>query len=142
MKNKQKTNAQGRRCSGTVEVSPHKKTFTAIFAQSNAHAQGNDPLNRGFPEQANCNGVMVMSEEKGDKGCLYRHASSPGMTPTRRRHVGRPRASSPRLLVMPWRQVRSCSQQQSLQADRKSWSMHAWTKTWNTIYQLHAERRR
>ena len=48
MKKKQKTTAQGRRCSGTVEVSTLKKKFTAIFSQSNAHAQGNGPLNRGF----------------------------------------------------------------------------------------------
>ena len=77
----------------------------AFFPQSNAHAQGNDPQNRGcpramlmlretalktgvFPEQANGNGVMVMSKRKDDKGCLYRHTSSLGLTPTRRRSVG------------------------------------------------------
>ena len=42
-----------------------------------------------FPEQANCNGVMVMSQGEGDKGCLYRHTSSPGLTPTRRRRATR-----------------------------------------------------
>ena len=33
----------------------------------------------GFPEQANCNdGVKVMSQRTGGKGCLYSHTSSPG----------------------------------------------------------------
>ena len=53
-----------------------------------------------FPEQANCNGVMVMSQRTGGKGRLYRHTSSPGLTPTRRRSVGRQGGPSPRL-VMP-----------------------------------------
>ena len=47
-----------------------------------------------FPEQANCNGVMVMSERKGDKECLYRHTSSLGLMPIRRRSAGRPGAPS------------------------------------------------
>ena len=53
-----------------------------------------------LPEQANCNGVMVTSQRKGDKGCLQRHTSSQGLPPTRRRSVGRTGAPSPRLMVM------------------------------------------
>ena len=49
-----------------------------------------------FPEQGNCDGVMVISQRKGDTGCLYHHTSSPELTPTRRRSVGRPGAPSPR----------------------------------------------
>ena len=48
-----------------------------------------------FPELANCNGVMVMPKRKRDKGCLYRHTSSPGLTPTRHRSVGRQGVPSP-----------------------------------------------
>ena len=45
-----------------------------------------------FPEQAYYNGVMVMSQRKGDKGCLYPHTRSLELTPTRRRGVERPGA--------------------------------------------------
>ena len=76
-----------------------------------------------LPEQANCNGVMVMSQRKGGKGCLYRHTSSPGLTPTRRPSVGRQGAPCPRLVVMPRRRERSCSQQPQ-QAGRRRRSMH------------------
>ena len=51
-----------------------------------------------FRQQANCNGVMVMSQRTGRKGCLYRHTNSPGLTPTRRRSVGRQGAPSTRLV--------------------------------------------
>ena len=54
-----------------------------------------------LPEQAKCNGVMVMSQRKGGKGCLYRHTSSPGLMPTRSRSIGRQDAPSPRPVVMP-----------------------------------------
>ena len=30
------------------------------------------PKTGAFPEQTNCYGVMVMSQRKGGKGCLYR----------------------------------------------------------------------
>ena len=36
-----------------------------------------------FTEKSNCNGVMVMSQQIGGKGCFYRYTSSLGMTPTR-----------------------------------------------------------
>ena len=48
-KKNKKANAQGRRCSGTADVSPHKKRLGLFFSQSNAHAQGNGPQNSGFP---------------------------------------------------------------------------------------------
>ena len=54
-----------------------------------------------FPKQANCNGAMFMSQRKGGKGCLHRHTSSPGLTPTRRRSIGRQGGPSPRLVEMP-----------------------------------------
>ena len=54
-----------------------------------------------FPEQANCNGFMVMSQRTGCGGCMYRRTSSRGLTPTRRRRVGRQGTSSPSLVVMP-----------------------------------------
>ena len=42
-------NAQVRRCSGAVEVSPHKKRLRLFLSQSNnAHAHGEGPQNRGF----------------------------------------------------------------------------------------------
>ena len=41
-----------------------------------------------FPEQANCNGVMIMSQRKCDKGCLYHRKNRRGLTLTRRRSVG------------------------------------------------------
>ena len=40
-----------------------------------------------FPEQVNCNGVMVMPQRAGGKGCLYRHKNSPGLTLTHRRSL-------------------------------------------------------
>ena len=40
MKNKQKAIAQGRRCSGAVEVSQHKKRWRLLTSQINGHAQG------------------------------------------------------------------------------------------------------
>ena len=43
-----KEKAQGRRCLGAVEVSQHKKRLRLFFSQSNAHAQGEGPQNRGF----------------------------------------------------------------------------------------------
>ena len=78
-----------------------------------------------FPERANGNGVMVMSQRKGGKRCLYRHTNSPGLTPTHRRSVGRQGALSPRLAVMPWRGERSCCLQQSQQARRQEEVEHA-----------------
>ena len=61
------------------------------------------PANQGLSlsKQIAMNGVMVMSQRKGSKGYPYRHASSPGLTPTHRRGVGRQGARSPRLVVMP-----------------------------------------
>ena len=50
------------------------------------HAQGEGSQNSDFPEQANCSRVMV-SQRTGGKGCLYRHTSSPGLTPTFRCRV-------------------------------------------------------
>ena len=47
-----------------------------------------------FPEQENCNGVMVMSQRTGGKECLDRHTCIPGLTPTRHRSVGRQDARS------------------------------------------------
>ena len=68
-----------------------------------------------FPEPANGNGAMVMPQRTGVKGCAYRYTSSPGLTLTRRRSVGRQGAPSPRtsrrLAVMPCRRESSCSRQ-------------------------------
>ena len=96
-----------------------------------------------FPEQANCYGVIIMSQRKGDKGCLYHHTRSPRQTPSRRRSVGGPGAPSPRLMVIPrWRE-RNCSHQHSHRAGREKWGMQARTKKLTqTIYEPHAERRR
>ena len=49
LKKTENTNAQGRRCSGAVEVSTHKNGLRPFFSQGNAHAQGNGPQNRGDP---------------------------------------------------------------------------------------------
>ena len=46
------------------------------------------PKTGAFAEHEHCSGVLVVSQSKGDKGCLYRHTRSPGLTPTRRRSVG------------------------------------------------------
>ena len=86
-----------------------------------------------FPEQANCDGVMVISRRKGGKGCLGHHTSSPRLTPTRRRGIWRQGAPSPRLLAIPRRLDCSFSQQQSQQAGRKWWSMHARTKNEHSL---------
>ena len=95
MKKKQKTNAKGRRCSGTVEVSPKIKRVRLLSSQSNAHAQVNGLHNRAFPLASKLQWVTVMSQRKGGKRCLYRDTSSPGLTPTRRRSVRRQGATSP-----------------------------------------------
>ena len=46
MKKKHKTNAQGRRCSGAVKVSPHKNRRPLLRSQGNVHAQREGPQNR------------------------------------------------------------------------------------------------
>ena len=80
-----------------------------------------------FPEHEHCSGVLALSQRIGGEEYLYRDTSSPGLTRTRRRSAGRQGAPSPRLVVMPRRRDRSCSQQQSQQAGRRRWSMHART---------------
>ena len=86
-----------------------------------------------FREQANCNGVMVMPQRTGRKGCLYRHTSSPGLTLTRRRSVRRQGAPSPRtsrhMVVMSCRRDSSCSRQSlGRQAGRQEAVEHSWTR--------------
>ena len=66
-----------------------KNVYGYFLSQSNAHAQVNVPQTGSLPEQANCNEVVVMSQRGSGKRCVYRHTSSPGLTPTRRRSVGR-----------------------------------------------------
>ena len=83
-----------------------------------------------------------MSRRKNDKGCLYRHTISPGLTPTRGRSEGQPGAPSPHLVVMPCRRKRSCIKNYiSRKAGGGIESMHG-LKTMNTIYQPHAKRAR
>ena len=41
-----------------------------------------------FPEHERSSGVLALSQIKSGKEYLYRHTSSPGLTPTRRRSVG------------------------------------------------------
>ena len=70
-----------------------------------------------------------MPNRTGSKGCLYRHTSSPELTLTRRRCVGRQGAPSSRtscrLVVIPCRRESSCYRQTiSRQAGRmRTWSM-------------------
>ena len=59
------------------------------------------PKTGAFPEHEHRSAVLALSRRKGGKGCLYRQTSSPGLTPTRHRSVGRQGAPSPRLVVMP-----------------------------------------
>ena len=114
----QKANAQGRRCSGFVEVSPHKNV---------------DGYGIIFPEQCSCSGGrpakqgLSLSKQTahrtGGKGWLCRHTSSPGLTLTGCRTVGRQGAPSPRtsyrLVAMPCRRPSSCSRRNlSRQAGR------------------------
>ena len=100
-KKTKKADAQGRRCSGAVEASLQKKTLTAIFFPgARLMLRGKARKTGAFPEHANCNGVVVMSQRTGGKGWLYRHTSGPGLTPTRHRSVGRQGALSHRLVVM------------------------------------------
>ena len=71
-------------CSGTGEVSPHKKRLQPFFfSGSNVHAQGNGQQNRGFPLTSILHWVMVISHGEGDLGCLHRHTRRPGLPPTR-----------------------------------------------------------
>ena len=66
MKNKQKAIAQGRRCSGAVEVSQHKKTLTASYFPDQWSRPGLSPLQTGvFPEDERCPGVLALSQRKG-----------------------------------------------------------------------------
>ena len=93
-----------------------KKTLTVFFFQSNAHAQGNAPKNWGFPQASKrqC-GYGHATENTGGKGCLYCDISSPGLTRTRCRSVGRQGVPSPRtsrrLVAMSRRWESSCSRQ-------------------------------
>ena len=113
---------QGRRRSGVVKVSPHKNVYSCYFPRAICSCSGKRPAKHGLflSKQIAICGYGYVS----GKGCLYRHLSSPGLTPTCRHDVGRQGAPSPRLVVMPWRRERSCSRQQSQHAGRR-WSMHA-----------------
>ena len=64
------------------------------------NARACPPKTGAFPEHEQCAGVLVLSQRKGDNGCLHRQSISPGLTPTRSRLEGRQGAPSPRLVVM------------------------------------------
>ena len=72
-----------------------------FFLRAMLMLRGKARKTEAFPGQANCHGVMAMSQRTGGKGCLYRHTSSPGLTPTRRRSVGPQGAPSISLMAMP-----------------------------------------
>ena len=76
-----------------------KNVYGYFFPRAMLILRGKACTTGAFLEQANCNGVTVISQRKCGKGCLYRHTSSPGLTPTRRRSVGRQGAPSPPLVV-------------------------------------------
>ena len=62
--------AEGRRCSGTVDLSPHKKRLRLFFFPEQCSCSGTARETGAFPEQVDCNGVMVMSQRTGGKGYL------------------------------------------------------------------------
>ena len=74
-KKTKKANAEGRRCSEAVEVSPHKKRVRILFPRAMLMLRGKARKTGTFPQEANYNGVMAMSQRKGGKGSLYRHTS-------------------------------------------------------------------
>ena len=91
--NKGGESAQRPRCRGVVEASPRKKRSRLFFLRA--------MLSREMPAKKRLSLGMVMSQRARGKGRLYRHTSSPGLTPTRRCRVGRQGALSPLLVVMP-----------------------------------------
>ena len=86
---------------GPSKSPPMKNVDGYVFPRATLMLRMKARKSGAFPEQANCNGDVVMSQRTGGKGCLYHHTSSPGLTLTRRRSVGRQGAPSPRLVVMP-----------------------------------------
>ena len=55
--------------------------------------------NGDFHEQIDCNGVVVVLQRTGGKGCLYCCRNRPGLTPTRHRVMGRTGALFLRLVI-------------------------------------------
>ena len=88
---------RGRRCLAA------QKTLTASYFLEQCSCPGYALRKQGFSLSMSIAPGFWPCQRKRGKGCLYRQTSSPGLTPTRRRSVGRQGAPSPRLVVMPWR---------------------------------------